>query len=135
MLETCPQLDKFDISLLAVLLSIARGFKLKHPRCCEWNNHISWEQTEEVNIARLRDYRNKFAHPTSASLDDATFEEYWGRISSAIIALGGTEKKQYASAISQFKSPQESVDVKLKLEHLEGMLIVIPMNYGSSQAF
>lgn len=134
-LWTCPRLETFDISLLAALLKIAPVFNLKPASSREWKDQIRWDQSKEVNIATLRDYRNELAHSTSASIDDVTFEEYWGRISSAIIALGGTEKERYASAISQLKSPQESVDVNLRLQHLEGMLIVIPMSYGSSEAF
>lgn len=75
----------------------------------------------EVNIARLREYKNEFlSHATSASLDDATFEEYWGKISGAIIALGGRER--YAAAISQLKSSQAFVEVKKKIDCLEEMM-------------
>lgn len=121
----------FDISLLAALLRNICG--LRHPSHCVWSPHENWDDTLEVNIARLREYKNEFvSHVTSASLDDATFEEHWGKISGTIIALAGRQKERYASAISQLKSSQRFAEVKQKLEHLEGMLVVIPMSYGSS---
>jgi len=93
----------FDISLLAVLLRNVCG--LKSPRSPQWG---FWDDSIEVNIARLRDYKNKFvSHPSSASLDDATFKEYWEKTRSAIIVLGGQE---YAPFINQLRN--QRIDLK-----------------------
>lgn len=114
--------DDLDITLLAALLRTTCSLMPPHFR--EWNDNQKWDETREVNIARLRDYKNRFvSHVTSASLDDATFEEHWGKISGTIIALADEgEKERYASAISQLKSSQRFVEVKQKLQHLEEMM-------------
>ena len=46
----------FDISRLVALLRNICG--LMPPHYCEWNPHGNWDNTIEVDIARLRDYKN-----------------------------------------------------------------------------
>ncbi|XP_074632884.1 uncharacterized protein LOC141891773 isoform X2 [Acropora palmata] len=77
-------------------------------RSPQWGFYKIWDDSIEVNIARLRDYKNKFvSHPSSASLDDATFKEYWEKTRSAIIVLGGQE---YAPFINQLRN--QRIDLK-----------------------
>ena len=126
----------FDISLLAALLRNICG--LMPPHYHQWRCYEIWDNNIAVNIARLRDFKSKFAsHPTSASLDDATFKEYWEKTRSAIIVLGG---QVYAPLIDQLRNErmdfeaenrrQEFLEIRQRLEHLEGMLI--PMIYSCS---
>lgn len=124
----------FDISLLAALLR--NVCHLKSPRSPQWGFYKNWDDSIEVNIARLRDYKNKFvSHPSSASLDDATFKEYWEKTRSAIIVLGGQE---YAPFINQLGNQridleaqnrsQEFLEIQQSFQDLKGMLI--PMIYS-----
>ena len=121
---------KFDITLLVILLRNICGFK--PPGNYEWNEDHVRSNSVEVNITRLKDYKNTFvSHPSSASLDDATFEENWAKISSTIIELGG---QRYALLINQLKSVRVDVEaenrsqvllkIQQKLKNLEGMLIM-----------
>lgn len=122
-----PKSSTFDITLLSILLrnicslSTCRDY---------WQEHWHRDNKTEVNVARLRDYRNKFDHSSSASLDDAEFEEYWAKISSTIFVLGGTKN---ASAIRQLKTghldsevatlSQELQETRQELGHLKGVLM------------
>lgn len=130
-----PNSSTFDITLLSILL---RNICSLSARRHYWKKHRHRDNKTEVNVARLRDYRNKFDHSSSASLDDAKFEEYWAKISSTIIVLGGREN--YALAIRQLKTgrmdsevatlSQELQETRQELGHLKGMLI--PVSYRSS---
>ncbi|XP_015775400.1 PREDICTED: nucleotide-binding oligomerization domain-containing protein 2-like isoform X3 [Acropora digitifera] len=91
----------FDITLLIVLLRNICGLSLpfstgnwdKLPPDCD--------NSTEANIVRIKCYRNDvYGHATKASLDDATFNVLWQKISSAVLALGSG----YGAVITRLKT-------------------------------
>ena len=141
----------FDVTLLMILLRNICG--LSPPV-----TNVSWDElppdsdsSAEANIARIQWYRNKVhAHASEASVDDATFNALWQKISSAILGLTSeTNYTMYATSISRLKTEvlypavearyMELLDVwKIGLssneivEEWKGMLIVI-FTGGASQ--
>ena len=96
----------FDVTLLMVLLRNICG--LSPPVSTgSWDKlpHES-DNSSEANIARIKYYRNcVYAHATKTSVDDATFDTLWQKISSAILALAsGTNHTVYETVISQLKT-------------------------------
>ena len=91
----------FDVTLLMVLLRNICG--LSPPVSTG-----SWDQlppdsdnSTEANIVRIKWYRNNvYGHATKASVDDATFNVLWQKISSAVLALGSG----YGAVISRMKT-------------------------------
>ena len=80
--------EKFDITLLMVLLRNICGLT---PPATGWDNlPLSTDLSCEADIARIKWYRNTvYAHATQASIDDATFENYWKNIRDTLVRLGG----------------------------------------------
>ncbi|XP_022805035.1 uncharacterized protein LOC111342248 isoform X2 [Stylophora pistillata] len=78
----------FDITLLMVLL---RNI------CCLVAPRNGWDKLPpladtslEADIARIKCYRNTvYGHASKASVDDATFNQYWQNIKDALVRLGG----------------------------------------------
>ena len=59
------------------------------------------DNSTEANIVRIKWYRNDvYGHATKASVDDATFNVLWQKISSAVLALG----TGYGTVISRLKT-------------------------------
>ena len=95
----------FDVTLLMVLLRNICGLR---PPVSTGN----WDElppdsddSSEANIVRIKCYRNDvYGHATKASLDDATFNILWQKISSAVLALGSG----YGAVISRLET--ESMD-------------------------
>ena len=91
----------FDVTLLMVLLRNICGLS---PPVSTGN----WDElppdsdsSTEANIVRIKWYRNNvYGHATKASVDDATFNVLWQKISIAILALGSG----YGTDISQLKT-------------------------------
>ena len=91
----------FDVTLLMVLLRNICG--LSPPASTG-----SWDElppdsdnSTEANIVRIKWYRNDvYGHATKASVDDATFNALWQKISSAVLALGSG----YGAIISRLKT-------------------------------
>ena len=91
----------FDVTLLMVLLRNICG--LSPPVSTG-----SWDElppdsdnSTEANIVRIKCYRNDvYGHATKASLDDATFNALWQKISRAVLALGSS----YGAVISRLKT-------------------------------
>lgn len=109
---------KFDPTLLMVLLrSICN---LRSP-AKGWDNFpSSTDKNIEDDIARLRCYRNLFAHSTEASFDCSTFGGYWQDIRDILMRLG---LASYGNAIDQLKSIRMDPDIeehyKLSLKQWE----------------
>ncbi|XP_067029168.1 protein NLRC3-like isoform X2 [Acropora muricata] len=91
----------FDVTLLMVLLRnicglsppVSTGNWDKLPPDCD--------NSTEANIVRIKWYRNDvYGHATKASVDDATFNTLWQKISSAVLALG----PGYGDVISRLKT-------------------------------
>ncbi|XP_044162710.1 uncharacterized protein LOC114949576 isoform X2 [Acropora millepora] len=91
----------FDVTLLMVLLR----------NICDLNPPVStgsWDKlppdsdnSTAANIVRIKWYRNDvYGHATKASVDDATFNALWQKISSAVLALG----PGYGAVISRLKT-------------------------------
>ena len=107
----------FDVTLLMVLLRNICG--LSPPV----STH-SWDElppdsdnSTEANIVRIKFYRNDvYGHATKASVDDATFNALWQKISSAVLALG----TGYGDDISRLKT--ECMDPGAEA-HYEKLLI------------
>ncbi|XP_046857773.1 uncharacterized protein LOC124451192 [Xenia sp. Carnegie-2017] len=82
-----PDIKKFDITLLTVLLRSICGLTAPHSG---WNNLPSSSDTSNsANIARIKFYRNKvYGHITTTSVNDSEFEHLWQEISKALVGLG-----------------------------------------------
>ena len=91
----------FDVTFLMVLL---RNICSLSPPVSTGN----WDElppdsdnSTEANIVRIKCYRNDvYGHATKASVDDATFNALWQKISSAVLALG----TGYGDVISRLKT-------------------------------
>ena len=91
----------FDVTLLMVLLRNICG--LSPPvSTCSWDKlPPESDNSTAANIARIKWYRNDvYGHATKASVDDATFNVLWQKISSAVLALGSG----YGAIISRLKT-------------------------------
>ncbi|XP_015768066.1 PREDICTED: uncharacterized protein LOC107346764 [Acropora digitifera] len=91
----------FDVTLLMVLLRNICG--LSPPVSTgSWDKlPPDSDNSTEANIVRIKCYRNDvYGHATKASVDDATFDVLWQKISSAVLALGSG----YGAVISRLKT-------------------------------
>ena len=91
----------FDVTLLMVLLRNICG--LSPPVSTgSWDKlPPDSDNSTEANIVRIKFYRNDvYGHATKASVDDATFNAMWQKISSAVLALG----TGYGDVISRLKT-------------------------------
>ncbi|XP_074630893.1 uncharacterized protein LOC141889495 isoform X1 [Acropora palmata] len=91
----------FDVTLLMVLLRNICG--LSPPVSTgNWDKlPPDSDNSTEANIVRIKFYRNDvYGHATKASVDDATFNALWQKISSAVLALG----TGYGDVISRLKT-------------------------------
>ena len=92
-----PDSDKFDITLLTILLRNICG--LPQPQQ-EWNKMPGWnampaagDVSTSANVVRIKIFRNEvYGHIASAQLDDATFEKLWQDISQPLTRLGIPQK-------------------------------------------
>ena len=92
-----PDSDKFDITLLTILLRNICG--LPQPQQ-EWNKMPGWnampaaeDVSTSANVVRIKIFRNEvYGHTASAQLDDATFEKLWQDISQPLTRLGIPQK-------------------------------------------
>ncbi|XP_046857557.1 uncharacterized protein LOC124450950 [Xenia sp. Carnegie-2017] len=81
-----PDIEKFDISLLTVLL---RNICRLAPPNGGWDNPSPSDTSISANIARIKYYRNKvYGHITTTTVDDSEFEHLWKEISKSLVALG-----------------------------------------------
>ncbi|XP_022779103.1 NACHT, LRR and PYD domains-containing protein 12-like [Stylophora pistillata] len=105
----------FDITLLMVLLRNICG--LVRP-ATGWDTlPATADTTLEADIVRIKCYRNRvYGHATKASVDDATFNQYWMDIQDALVRLGGAG---YQSDIDDLKN--ESMDPEFE-EHYKELL-------------
>ena len=91
----------FDVTLLIVLLRNICG--LSPPVSTHsWDSlPPDSDKSTEANIVRIKWYRNDvYGHATKASVDDATFNDMWQKIGSAVLALGSG----YGAVISRLKT-------------------------------
>ena len=105
----------FDITLLMVLLRNICG--LVRP-ATGWDTlPPATDTTLEADIVRNKCYRNTvYGHASQASVDDATFNQYWQDIQDALVRLGGAG---YQSAIDDLK--KECMDPDFE-EHYKELL-------------
>ena len=105
----------FDITLLMVLL---RNICSLVPPVTGWDAFPpAADTTLEADIARIKYFRNTvYGHASEASVDDATFNQYWKDIQEAIVRLGGAG---YQSAIDDLK--RECMDPDFE-EHYRELL-------------
>ena len=91
----------FDVTLLMVLLRNICGFS-PPVSTGSWDKlPPDSDNSTEANIVRIKWYRNDvYGHATKASVDDATFDGLWQKISSAVLALGSG----YGAVISRLKT-------------------------------
>ncbi|XP_067029230.1 nucleotide-binding oligomerization domain-containing protein 2-like [Acropora muricata] len=125
----------FDVTLLMVLLRNICGLTPPVSTC-------SWDQlppdsddSTEANIVRIKWYRNDvYGHTTKASVDDATFNDMWQKIGSAVLALGSgyrtvvnrlkTEcmdpgaEAHYEKLLSDWKKDDDSIKEMLERTHV-----------------
>ena len=105
----------FDITLLMVLLRNICGLV---PPATGWNKlPPAADTTLEADIVRIKCYRNTvYGHASEASVDDATFNQYWKDIQDALVRLGGA---CYQGAIDDLK--KECMDPDFE-EHYQELL-------------
>jgi len=105
----------FDITLLMVLLRNICGLV---PPATGWDSlPPATDLTLEADIVRIKYYRNTvYGHASEASVDDATFSQYWKVIQDALVRLGGT---CYQDAIGDLKT--ECMDPEFE-EHYQDLL-------------
>ena len=105
----------FDITLLMVLLRNICG--LVRP-ATGWDNlPPAADTTTEADIVRIKCYRNTvYGHASEASVDDATFNQYWKDIQDTLVRLGGAG---YQGAIDDLK--KECMDPDFE-EHYQDLL-------------
>ena len=91
----------FDVTLLMVLLRNICGLS-PSVITCSWDKlPPDSDNSTEANIVRIKWYRNDvYGHATKSSVDDATFNALWQKISSAVLALGSG----YGAVISRLKT-------------------------------
>ena len=106
---------EFDITLLMVLLRNICGLV---PPSTGWDDLPSTtDVTTEADITRVKIYRNTvYGHASQASIDDATFDQYWSEIREALVRLGGAG---YGAAIDDLKD--ECMDPEIE-EHYNDLL-------------
>ena len=82
----------FDTTLLVVLLRNLCGLT---PPVTGWDAlPAATDLSCEADIARVKYFRNTvYGHAVSASVDDATFNNYWRDIQDTLIRLGGVSYK------------------------------------------
>ena len=114
-LKSAVSSKNFDITLLMVLLRNICG--LVRP-ATGWDTlPPATDTTLEADIVRIKCYRNTvYGHASEASVDDATFNQYWQDIQDALVRLGGAG---YQSAIDDLK--KECMDPDFE-EHYEELL-------------
>ena len=105
----------FDITLLMVLLRNICGLV---PPATGWDSlPAATNLTPEADIVRIKCYRNTvYGHASEASVDDATFSQYWKDIQDALVRLGGA---CYQDAIDDLKT--ECMDPEFE-EHYQELL-------------
>ena len=92
--------DKFDISLLVVLLRNICGLP---PPSTGWDNlPQTGDATVSADIARIRYFRSEvIAHILEAVIDDETFEKYWKILLEAIVRLLGESYRPQLDALKE----------------------------------
>ncbi|KAL9976683.1 hypothetical protein ACROYT_G014010 [Oculina patagonica] len=108
---------QFDITLLMVLLRNICG--LSPPVTTgSWDKLPPATDTSvEADIARVKYFRNiLYGHTEKASVDDATFRDYWSDIRDVLVRLGGPS---YGAAIDKLKT--ECMDPGVE-EHYKELL-------------
>jgi len=105
----------FDITLLMVLLRNICGLV---PPATGWDSlPAATDLSPEADIVRIKYYRNiVYGHASEASVDDATFSQYWKDIQDPLVRLGGT---CYQGAIDGLKT--ECMDPDFE-EHYQELL-------------
>jgi hypothetical protein len=83
-----PDSKTFDITLLSFLLrNICAA--LSSPALGWDTEPLATDCSREADIVRIELFRNKiYAHAVTPQIDNATFEEYWSKISDALYRLG-----------------------------------------------
>lgn len=79
---------KFDIALLSFLLrNICASLS---PPALGWDTEpLATDCSREADIVRIELFRNEiYAHAVTPQIDNATFEEYWSKISESLYRLG-----------------------------------------------
>ena len=105
----------FDITLLMILLRNICG--LPSP-IAGWDTlSASTDVSREADITRVKYYRNSvYGHAECASVDDSTFNIYWGDIRDTLVRLGGGK---YKAAIDNLET--ECMDPEVE-EHCKELL-------------
>ena len=90
----------FDITLLIILLRNTCG--LPSP-AAGWDTlSAATDVSREADITRVKYYRNfVYGHAECASVDDSTFNIYWGDIRDTLVRLGG---EKYKAAIDNLET-------------------------------
>ncbi|XP_046857158.1 uncharacterized protein LOC124450547 [Xenia sp. Carnegie-2017] len=90
---TLPNENKFDITLLCILLRNICG--LKPPRDPIWTSvNNPTDYSTEANITRVRLFRNDyFAHLPDTSVSFNEFEDVWVKISEPLVRLGISQEE------------------------------------------
>ena len=105
-----PDSKTFDITLLTVLL---RNICSLHSPATGWNRMPSdKDNSPGANITRIKLLRNEvYAHVSSTEIDDATFENLWQQISTALVDLN-VPVKEIEDLKTSPSSPEDDMYVE-----------------------
>ena len=123
----------FDITLLMILFRNICGLS---PPATGWDAlPPSGDTSIEGDIARVKHFRNNvYGHAEEASVDEASFNNYWQDIKEPLVRLGGPSyeaaidqlknagmdpevEEHYKELLKQWKKDEDSI--KDRLEHIE----------------
>ncbi|XP_071133693.1 uncharacterized protein [Mytilus edulis] len=109
-----PESKNFDITLMICLLrNLAKtpqpshGFDSLPPP-----NEI----TPGADLARIKYYRNQFAHRIDSKMDDISFNQYWIEISNAIGRLGGQSMLIECYDLKKKILDQSNIEIMLEIK-------------------
>ena len=115
-----PDSNAFDITLLFVLLRNICG--LTAPATGWHALPPAADVSREANLARVKFYRNQvYGHVTGTGVSKSDFEQYWGDISGALIALGADQisidllksstigETEYLCLVTEWKLEEETL--------------------------
>ena len=110
-IKSSVSLKSFDITLLVVLLRNICG-----PVTPAADFPSVANTTLEADIFRITYYRNAvYVHAIKASVDDATFSQYWKDIQDVLVRLGGPS---YQGAIDDLRNECMDPDIEERYQEL-----------------
>ena len=127
-MEVRPDPEKFDISLLFLLLTEICG--LEPPRRTGWNKMPqAKDRSLSANLVRLKLFRNKLLHRPNTHFETEEFLDLWKKLSGVLCSLGlsssdieklkleSYEGENYVEILLKWADSEEDVIRRLKAMH------------------